>query len=79
MAKKTLTTEQKLLIYPRVEDFLFSNETLDDNDGSLENPSIEVAQMQECLVVLGFPLPLSGDRDWETFLHLSYLNARVDQ
>lgn len=60
MAKKTLTTEQKLQLYPRVEDFLFSNETLDDNDGSLENPSIEVAQMQECLVALGFPLPLFG-------------------
>jgi len=60
MAKKTLTTEQKLLIYPRVEDFLWSNETLDDNDGSEENRSIEVSQMQECLVVLGFPLPLFG-------------------
>jgi len=59
-SKLTLTTEQKINLYPRVKNLLNSIEVLRRGDGSEAKPNGLVVELQEALLALGFELPEFG-------------------
>jgi hypothetical protein len=59
-SKLTLTTEQKINLYPRVKNLLNSTVVLRRGDGSEAKPNGLVVELQEALLALGFELPVFG-------------------